>query len=356
MRNDPARKPLYVKNILEGETHRKDREVFKALRAKNLLPATISHIEHIIHYDNQKSWDYLRNKVHEEFRQDHRTDPKKLPSQILTRYIDGIYDLMHDSFKRESYDNHNVKVNIFSNFGEEYNNAFWDGANLAFGRGDGIYFRTFVLPDIAAHEFTHAVVDHECKLIYQGQSGALNEHLADAFGIMFDMIYRRTDVKTSKWIIGDGLWTSRVKGVALRSMKAPGTAYDDPMVGSDPQPAHMSGFYKTSEDDGGVHIFSGIPNKAFYLANIAKGGRIHTNGIGRIWYNAMLQSSGLKPTATFKQFAQKTIDLAPTVTDKKILNKAWADVGIKTKITSGTKPLVSLDPVLGWFKNRFGLQ
>ena len=56
-------------------------------------------------------------------------------------------------------------------------------------------------------------------------------------------------------------------------MKAPGTAYDDPRLGKDPQPAHMDDYVETTEDNGGVHINSGIPNHAFYLAATALGGR-----------------------------------------------------------------------------------
>ena len=55
------------------------------------------------------------------------------------------------------------------------------------------------------------------------------------------------------------------EGRALRSMRAPGTAYDDDVLGRDPQPAHMDGYVRTTDDNGGVHINSGIPNRAFYL-------------------------------------------------------------------------------------------
>ena len=67
------------------------------------------------------------------------------------------------------------------------------------------------------------------------------------------------------WLIGAGLFAKKVNGVALRSMKDPGTAYDDPTIGKDPQPGHMKNFVRTTSDNGGVHINSGIPNRAFYL-------------------------------------------------------------------------------------------
>jgi Zn-dependent metalloprotease len=73
-------------------------------------------------------------------------------------------------------------------------------------------------------------------------------------------------------MIGSEVWTPNIAGDALRSMKAPGTAYDDPLVGKDPQPAHMDDYVETIQDNGGVHINSGIPNHAFYLAATEIGG------------------------------------------------------------------------------------
>ena len=329
IKNDEKRKSIYVKNILEAETHRKDREVFKILRKKGLLTAhPPNHTEHIINYDNQQSWDYNKSKIIEEFKENHTVDKKKVPNHQLTKYIDGIYDFFHNMLHRESYDNKNILVNVFMNFGIAYNNAFYDGANLAFGEGDGLYFKTFILPDIAAHEFTHAVQDYEAAFRYYGQSGALNEHISDVFGIAFDQLYKKQDVTTSKWLIGEGLWTPRVNGVALRSMKDPGTAYNDSVVGSDPQPAHMNNYVKTSDDDGGVHINSGIPNKAFYLANMAVGGKIQYNKIGRIWYDTILKKNGLGELTDFQTFAKATLRQAKRMKMENVIIDAWKQVGI----------------------------
>lgn len=339
IKNDPENKKIYVKNILEAETHRTDRKVLYTLRKKGILPATTpTHIEHIINYDNQNFWDYRKDKVLEEFKENHTNEAKKYPQVTLTKYADGIYDVLHDYYHRESFDGSNKRVDIFSRYGSKYNNAFWDGHNLCFGEGDGIYFKSFVIADIVGHEYGHAVQDYESGFIYQGQSGALNEHVADVFGITFDQIFKNQDVNTSKWLIGEGLWTSRVNGVALRSMKEPGTAYNDNVIGSDPQPDHMDGYYETTEDEGGVHIFSGICNKAFYLANIKKGGKIHENGIGHVWYNTILKKNGLPSNVTFNQFSQATVDNATEFKDKEIIHDAWNQVGIKTNLPSQPTP------------------
>jgi Zn-dependent metalloprotease len=114
-------------------------------------------------------------------------------------------------------------------------------------------------------------------------------------------------------------------------MKAPGTAYDDPVLGRDPQPSTMDGYVRTSEDDGGVHTNSGIPNHAFYLAAIALGGYAWERA-GRIWYET-LRDRRLKPTATFRQFARLTVQNATHffgASERKAVAAAWAEVGIRT--------------------------
>ncbi|MDS8606902.1 M4 family metallopeptidase, partial [Streptococcus pneumoniae] len=82
------------------------------------------------------------------------------------------------------------------------------------------------------------------------------------------------------------IFTDAVQGSALRSMIAPGTAYDDDELGKDPQPDHMSGFVRTTEDNGGVHINSGIPNRAFALFAIDLGGNAWETA-GTVWYRAL---------------------------------------------------------------------
>ena len=76
----------------------------------------------------------------------------------------------------------------------------------------------------------------------------------------------------ASWLIGERIFSPDVDAVAPRSMKAPGTAYDDPRIGRDPQPATMAGYVDTTDDNGGVHLSSGSPNHAFYLAATTVGG------------------------------------------------------------------------------------
>jgi Zn-dependent metalloprotease len=119
---------------------------------------------------------------------------------------------------------------------------------------------------------------------------------------------------------------------ALRSLKAPGQAYDDDLLGTDIQPAHMRDFEETDEDHGGVHINSGIPNHAFYrLATALE--KPAWEDAGRIWY-ATLGHERLLPTATFRQFARIISYVAgvlfgPSSTQQQAVVQAWHDVGVE---------------------------
>src|SRR6185295_7901081 len=109
------------------------------------------------------------------------------------------------------------------------------------------------------------------------------------------------------WLIGAGLLAPGIRGVALRSMSAPGTAYDDPLIGKDPQPAHMQDFYYGSEDQGGVHINSGIPNRVFWRVATRMGGNAWELA-GQIWFRAF--TTKLPARADFKDAARATADAA----------------------------------------------
>jgi Zn-dependent metalloprotease len=114
-------------------------------------------------------------------------------------------------------------------------------------------------------------------------------------------------------------------------MKAPGTAYDDPVLGKDPQPAHMSAFVNTFQDNGGVHINSGIPNHAFYLAATKIGGFAWEKA-GRIWYET-LRHPQLRSNWGFTRFARLTVTVAGQLlgessTEQHAVRDAWGAVGV----------------------------
>ena len=245
--------------------------------------------------------------------------------------LGATFDFFADVYDRNSIDDEGLHLDATVHYGRDYDNAFWNGRQMVFGDGDGELFNRFTISlDVIAHELTHGVTGDETRLVYLGQAGALNESISDVFGSLVKQYVRRQTAAQADWLIGEGLFTAKVHGVALRSMKAPGTAFDDPLLGRDPQPATMAGYVHTSEDNGGVHTNSGIPNHAFYLAAIALGGHAWEKA-GRIWYET-LRDKRLKPTATFVQFARTTVQNAAHLfgrTERQAVAAAWADVGVR---------------------------
>lgn len=238
--------------------------------------------------------------------------------------LGATHDLYLHEFQRESIDDKGLRLDAYVHYDKRYDNAFWDGSEMIFGDGDGVTFNRFTIAvDVIGHELTHGVVQYERDLVYHGQSGALNESLADVFGSMVKQRVLGQTAADADWLIGAGLL--KKKGEALRSMKAPGTAYNDPELGGrDPQPDHMSHYRPVDDDNGGVHLYSGIPNRAFYLAAVGIGGKT-SEGAGRIWYDAM-RSPKLSVDATFADFAQVTVAEAKVHAD--VVRKSWQTVGV----------------------------
>ncbi|MGP3535377.1 M4 family metallopeptidase [Microbacterium sp. RD1] len=248
--------------------------------------------------------------------------------------FDGLgatFDLFWDAFGRNGIDGAGSPLLATVHYGVDYDNAFWNGERMVFGDGDGEVFTGFARSlSVIAHELGHGVVDAEGGLEYQGQSGALNESISDVFGALAEQHRDGASAAEASWLIGAGIFTPAVQGVALRSMKAPGTAYDDDVLGRDPQPAHMADYVETAEDNGGVHINSGIPNRAFYLTATALGGRAWERA-GRIWYRTIL--GDLPATVDFAGFAEATVHSAATEYGENseevaAVRDGWAGVGV----------------------------
>jgi len=246
--------------------------------------------------------------------------------------LGATYKLYDEAYDRDSIDDEGLPLLATVHFSENYNNAFWNGTQMVFGDGDGELFNRFTISlDVIGHELTHGVTQDEAGLIYLLQPGALNESLSDVFGSLVKQHYLGQTADQADWLIGAGLFTDQVQGVALRSMSAPGTAYDDPVIGKDPQPAKMSDFVHTTRDNGGVHINSGIPNKAFHLTATSLGGHAWERA-GRIWYDTM-RNSKIRPTTGFRRFARVTVEVAGQLfgaggTEQKAVQDAWLEVEV----------------------------
>jgi len=241
------------------------------------------------------------------------------------------YDLYNEVFGRNSIDGNGMRLDSTVHYSRNYDNAFWNGSQMVYGDGDGEIFQRFTKSiDVIGHELTHGVTQFTANLEYQDQPGALNESMSDVFGSLVKQKALNQTADQADWLIGEGLFTPKVKGVALRSMKAPGTAYNDPVLGKDPQPAHMDKLYKGTQDNGGVHINSGIPNHAFYLAATEIGGYAWEKA-GKIWYTAL--TTRLKPDSNFADAAHITIEIAGQLygadsPEQKAVSNAWQQVGV----------------------------
>jgi hypothetical protein len=239
--------------------------------------------------------------------------------------ITGALALFAEVYGRSSYDGQGAPVSLTVHYGQDYDNAFWDGTQLVFGDGDGQVFERFTKPvDVLGHELTHAVTEHTAALAYHDQPGALNESVSDAFASCLKQRLLGQTADQADWLIGEGIFVAGIQARALRDMAAPGTAYDDPALGRDPQVGHFDDYVTTTDDNGGVHLNSGIPNRAFQLAATAIGGSTW-EGAGRIWYDALTGGS-VGPSSDFVAFAGATVAVAGASADA--VGAAWEAVGV----------------------------
>jgi Zn-dependent metalloprotease len=256
----------------------------------------------------------------------------------VNRAFDGLgatREFYSDVFNRNSIDDQGMRLDGYVHHGVEYNNAYWDGQQMVFGDGDGVLFTDFTSSlDVIAHELAHGVTEHTSGFEYHVQQGALNESMSDVFGSLVKQWSLGQSAQQADWLIGAEIFTPAVGGDALRSLKAPGTAYDHPDLGKDPQPDHMSKFVTLPDtyygDWGGVHINSGIPNKAFYLTAIGIGGNAW-EAPGLIWYDSLRASH---QTTQFQGFADTTYAKAGQLfgansIEQQAVLAAWREVGIR---------------------------
>ncbi|MHC0429858.1 M4 family metallopeptidase [Streptomyces sp. O3] len=247
--------------------------------------------------------------------------------------LGATFELFLKAYQCDSIDGGGLPLIATVHYGVDYANAFWNGEQMVFGDGDREVFLDFTIPvDVIGHELTHGVTQYTANLAYFGQSGALNESVSDVFGSLIKQYTLGQSAQDADWLIGAGLLAERINGKALRSMKEPGSAYDDPLLGTDPQPATMDDYVHTGRDNGGVHINSGIPNHAFYLVARALGGYAWERA-GQIWYD-VLSGGVLEVDADFEDFAKASVAAACARygegEEQQAVLKAWSRVGVAT--------------------------
>lgn len=255
----------------------------------------------------------------------------------VNRAFDGLgvtRDYYGQVLDRDSLDGRGMRLDGYVHRGRKFNNAFWDGRHMVFGDGDGVLFTDFTGSlDVIAHELTHGVTQFTADLQYRNQSGALNESVSDVMAVAVKQWHLGQTAEEADWLIGADIFTPDVAADALRSLKAPGTAYDDPRLGKDPQPAHMRDYVDLpdteADDHGGVHYNSGIPNHAFYLTATKLGGHAW-EAPALIWFDALRHSHA---NADFADFARATMEAAgrrygQRSAEQEAVAAGWDGVGV----------------------------
>jgi Zn-dependent metalloprotease len=189
------------------------------------------------------------------------------PAGVDAHYYAGVTDDFYlSAFGRNSLDDAGMQMVSSAHFARNYNNAFWDGSQVTYGDGDRRNFREFSGGlDVVAHELTHGVTEFTSNLIYENESGALNEAFSDMMGNTTEFFAAAGGLDpavTPDWLIGEDISVFADAAPGIRNM-------GDPREDDDPD--HYSELVVTTADNGGVHTNSGIPNHAYYLA--VNGGR-----------------------------------------------------------------------------------
>jgi Zn-dependent metalloprotease len=257
-------------------------------------------------------------------------------------YSGYTYQFYKEILRRNSIDNHGMPLDSIVHFREDpqrpYQNASWYQDRMIYGDGHPSITNRFTIDlAVVGHELSHGVVQYEGGLTYRKDTGAINEHFADVFGMLVRQHKNNESAEDSNWLLGEGLWRPNINGKALRSMKEPGSAYGpDPLIGKDPQPSHMRDYKDLPptpmNDYGGVHINSGIPNKAFYKAAIGIGGKAWEKA-GHIWYVSLVNLPNNPNNTTFEDLANTTFAEAGKLfgvdsREQRAVSEAWAKVGI----------------------------
>ena len=353
-----AQKEVALRNLTLGEQVREDRQNLGDVAAMDLAE-TAAGKERIV-YDAQNGTSLPGTQARGE------GDPPTGDAAVDEAY-DGAgatYDLYFDAYGRNSINASGMRMDSTVHYQTGYDNAFWNGRQMVYGDGDEdlpeterLFNRFTIAIDIIGHELTHGVTQFEANLVYRNQPGALNESMSDVFGSLVKQRALNQTARQADWIIGEGLFTSNVNGVGIRSMKAPGTAYNDPALGKDPQPGHMDDYVNTSSDNGGVHINSGIPNRAFYLVAYELDGFAWEKA-GRIWYEVL--TNHLSTNSDFQAAADATYLVAGNLygvdsVEQQAVQNGWAGVGITVGDTPPTDPPPTEPPgCLPTLKSFFG--
>lgn len=265
------------------------------------------------------------------------TDSARNKDAVDAQYgAQATYDFYSEVLGRDSIDGKGEKLISDVHVGKDFANAFWDGEKMNYGDGDGETFGSLTTLDIAGHEITHGLTERTAGLQYRNESGALNEAFSDIMGVGVEWhASQKNDAVKFDWTVGEDTYTPN-NGDPTDGLRDLSNPSSDGM-----SPDHYSKRYKGSQDNGGVHINSGIANNAFYL--LSEGGKNRTSGEGvpegigiekglKIYSRAL--SFYMTPTTNFAQAKDATYKAAQDLYGKdsveaKTVLESWAAVGVK---------------------------
>ena len=280
-------------------------------------------------YDAQRRYENITNNLARQEGQDPVTD-----RSVNNAYDNAgmVYDFYNVVFERNSIDAAGMTLISAVHYGVNEDNAYWTGDKMLYCDGEIIFGDTSGAKDVAAHEFTHGVVQYESRLEYRNEPGALNESFADVLGILARMWFDNEAVEEANWWLGGDILAPALKerGVrGIRTMTKDKAYENDPVLGTDRQPKHRRDLYRGTADRGGVHINSGIPNHAFYLVATELGGHAWQSGAGDIWYKTLralnYQSDFVAAVKMSYQIAGA--DYGINSREQQAVGKAWEAVG-----------------------------
>ncbi|NTX15020.1 M4 family metallopeptidase [Myxococcus sp. CA056] len=265
------------------------------------------------------------------------TDSARTKDAVDAQYgAQATYDFYKEVLGRDSIDGKGEKLISDVHVGNDFANAFWDGEKMNYGDGDGDQFGSLTTLDIAGHEITHGLTERTAGLEYRNESGALNEAFSDIMGVGVEWhASQKNDAVKFDWTVGEDTFTPN-NGDPTDGLRDLSNPSSDGM-----SPDHYSKRYKGSQDNGGVHINSGIANNAFFL--LSEGGKNRTSnvevkdGIGiekglKIYSRAL--SFYMTPQTNFAQAKEATLKAAQDLYGKDSVEAAkvlesWAAVGVK---------------------------
>lgn len=266
------------------------------------------------------------------------------------------YQYFYQNHNRNSYNNAGGEILSYVSYSTGFVNAYWDGSRMTYGDGDGVNYGPLVSLDIVGHELSHGVTEYAAGLVYQRESGALNESFSDIFGESIENFASGSN----DWLMGDEIGAGG-SGGALRSMSNP-NAYSQPdTYGGQYWQNPNCGTPTRYNDYCGVHTNSGVQNYWFYLLSMGGSGTndqgnsytvsaIGMNNAAAIAYrnlNVYMNSNSDYDDARSGAI-QSAIELYGADSAEEIaVTNAWYAVGVGSEYDDGTTPPPSGECIVG---------